>query len=194
MRAADTARFGRVGPRSRAALRPGVTLVEMMIVVSIIILLTVIVLTTISHARMLAQATGCLNNLHHIHTAFMEYAASNDGRLPPPASPSIKRSWESFLSPYIGPVEAFRCPADSDIFPSIGSSYDWRDTPDDKATLAGKLVQSPMRQDAILALDTLPNWHGHHLISAVRLNGGAKLMPDDEVLQNLQQPVSLGGR
>jgi Tfp pilus assembly protein PilE len=192
MKPTDAARFGRAGPRR--PLRHGVTLVEMMIVVSIIILLTVIVLTTISRARMMAQATGCLGNLKHIHDAFMEYAASNDGRLPPPASPTIKRSWESFLSPYIGPVEAFRCPADSDIFPSVGSSYDWRDTPEEKSTLAGKLVQSPMRQDTILALDTLPGWHGRHLISAIRLNGSAQLMPEDDVLQNLQQPVSLGGR
>jgi competence protein ComGC len=172
----------------------GLTLVELMIVISIIILLTVIVLATMSKARMSAQATGCLSNLHHIQQAFLSYAINNDGRLPPPASAAAKRSWESFLSPYIGPLQAFRCPADSDIFPSIGSSYDWRDTPDPKSTLAGKLWQSPMRGDTILALDTLPGWHGRHLITAVRLNGAAELIAEDQVFQNLQQSVSLGGR
>jgi hypothetical protein len=91
-------------------------------------------------------------------------------------------------------VQAFRCPADSDIFPSVGSSYDWRDTPDEKTTLAGRLAQSPMRQDMILAYDTLPGWHGRHMITAVRLNGQAQLIAEDNVFQNLQLPVMLGGR
>jgi type II secretory pathway pseudopilin PulG len=191
MQRIDAAKSDRqILPTARAR---GLTLVEVMIVISIIILLTVIVLATMSKARMSAQATACLGNLRHIQSAFLNYAINNDGRLPPPASPT-KRSWESFLSPYIGPIQAFRCPADSDIFPSVGSSYDWRDTGDPKTTLAGRLWQSPMRQDTILALDTLPGWHGQHLITAIRLNGAGQLMAEDEVFQNLQQSVSLGGR
>lgn len=196
MQLIDAAKSDRAGLGSaRARRRPhAFSLVEMMIVISIIILLTILVLATISKARQLAQATACLSNLHSIHSAFFQYAASNDGRFPPPASKAAGRSWESFLSPYIGPVQAFRCPADSDIFPSVGSSYDWRDTPDDKATLAGRLAQSPMRQDTILAFDSLPGWHGRHLIAAVKLNAGAGLMPEDQVFSNLEQSVFLGGR
>jgi competence protein ComGC len=191
----DAAKPDRAGFQvARARRTRGLSLVEMMMVLSIIILLTVIVLATIAKARMLAQATGCLSNLRQIHAAFVQYALNNDGRFPPPASTAAGRSWESFLSPYIGPVQAFRCPADSDIFPSVGSSYDWRDTPDDKTTLAGKQEQSPMRQDMILSLDTLPGWHGRHTITAVRLNGQAQLLPEDDVFQNLQLPVMLGGR
>jgi len=187
---ADRASF-RVGTARRTR---GLSLVEMMIVLSIIILLTVIVLATIAKARMLSQATGCLSNLKQIHAAFLQYALNNDERFPPPASTAAGRSWESFLSPYIGPVQAFRCPADSDIFPTVGSSYDWRDTPDEKTTLAGRMAQAPMRQDMILAYDTLPGWHGRHILTAVRLNGSAQPFAEDEVFQNLQQPVMLGGR
>ena len=191
----NTGQADRAGFRAGSARRTrGLSLVEMMIVLSIIILLTVIVLATIAKARMSAQATGCLSNLRQIHAAFLQYALNNDGRFPPPASTAAGRSWESFLSPYIGPVQAFRCPADSDIFPTVGSSYDWRDTPDPTTTLAGRMAQAPMRQDTILAYDTLPGWHGRHIITAVRLIGAAQALPEDDVIQNLQQPVMLGGR
>jgi hypothetical protein len=161
-----------------------------MLVVSITILLAVFVLGAMSRTRTMARTLGCLANLKQIHTAFMQYASNNNGRFPPSRNVAGK-NWESLLSPYIGPVHAFECPADSDIFPNIGSSYDWRDVPDDENTLAGKSATGPLRQDRILAFDTLPGWHGKHKISVVRLNGKAEAIDETQWFDDLDAPVRI---
>jgi type II secretory pathway pseudopilin PulG len=161
-----------------------------MLVVSIIILLAVLVLGGMARARNLARTVGCLANLKQIHTAFMSYASSNNGRFPPSRNMAGK-NWESLLSPYIGPVHAFECPADSDIFPNIGSSYDWRDAAEDANSLAGKSATGPLRQDRIIAFDTLPGWHGRHKISVVRLNGKAESIEEGQWFDDLDAPVRI---
>jgi competence protein ComGC len=168
----------------------GISLVELMLVVSITILLAVLVLAAMARARNMARTLGCLANLKQIHTAFMQYASYNNGRFPPSRNIAGK-NWESLLSPYIGPVHAFECPADSDIFPNIGSSYDWRDVPDDENSLAGKSATGPLRQDRILAFDTLPGWHGKHKISVVRLNGKAEAIDETQWFDDLDAPVRI---
>jgi len=162
----------------------------MMLVVSIIVLLGVIVLGALAKARAAANNVACLSNLKRIHDAFYHYAQDNNWRFP--ASRNIAgKNWESLLNPYIGPKHAFECPADSDIFPNIGSSYDWRDVPDDDATLAGKAANGPLRQDRILAFDTLPGWHGKHKISVVRLNGNAENIDETKWFDDLDSPVRI---
>ena len=175
-------------------LRPrrehGISLVELMLVVSITILLAVLVLGAIARARGVARGVGCLANLKRIHTAFFHYANDYNGRFP--ASRNIAgKNWESLLNPYIGPKHAFECPADSDIFPNVGSSYDWRDVAEDDNTLAGKSATGPLRQDRILAFDTLPGWHGRHKISVVRLNGTAETVDETKWFDDLDAPVRI---
>ena len=176
--------------RARRGKERGISLVELMLVVSITILLAVLVLAAIARARNIARTVGCLANLKQIHTAFFQYASYNNGRFPPSRN-SAGKSWESLLSPYIGPVHAFECPADSDIFPNIGSSYDWRDVADDDATLSGKSATGPLRQDRILAFDTLPGWHGRHKISIIRLNGKAEAIDETQWSDDLDAPVRI---
>ena len=84
----------------------------------------------------------------------------------------------------------FACPADSEIFPSVGSSYDWRETPDPASSLAGRRLVDVTRSDAVLAFETLPGWHGRHLINAVLVNGATVVMSDDACATDLHQPVS----
>ena len=176
--------------RLRTRREHGISLVEMMLVVSITILLAVLVLGAMAKARDVARTVGCLSNLKRIHNAFFHYAQENNGRFP--ASRNIAgKNWESLLSPYIGPLHAFECPADSDIFPNIGSSYDWRDVPEDDNTLAGKSATGPLRQDRILAFDTLPGWHGKHKISVVRLNGVAEAIEETKWFDDLDSPVRI---
>jgi len=164
--------------------------VELMLVVSITILLAVLVLGAIARARGVARGVGCLANLKRIHTAFFHYANDYNGRFP--ASRNIAgKNWESLLNPYIGPKHAFECPADSDIFPNVGSSYDWRDVAEDDNTLAGKSATGPLRQDRILAFDTLPGWHGRHKISVVRLNGTAETVDETKWFDDLDAPVRI---
>src|SRR5579859_307089 len=176
--------------RMRTPQHHGISLVEMMLVISITILLAVLVLGAMAKARDVARTLGCLANLKQIHNAFMHYANDYNGRFPPSRNVAGK-NWESLLSPYIGPVHAFECPADSDIFPNIGSSYDWRDVPEDANTLAGKSATGPLRQDRIIAFDTLPGWHGRHKISVVRLNGKAEAIDETQWFDDLDSPVRI---
>jgi type II secretory pathway pseudopilin PulG len=189
LQSSQVVRPAMVAPRRLLRAR-GISLVEMMFVITIIILLAVLILATMSRARNSANGLVCLSNLKAIHTALMTYASYNGERFPPTRDVA-KRNWESLISPYIGPSHAFQCPADSDIFPNIGSSYDWRDLPDDKATLAGKAATGPLRQDRILAFETLPGWHCRHKISVVRLNGKAEPLDENQCFNDLDAPVKI---
>ena len=99
----------------------------------------------------------------------------------------------SVIALILNPAVAFQCPADSDIFRLVGSSYDWRDTgPFPETTIAGKLAASNMRQNTVMAYDQLFGWHGKHVINVVRLDGSALPMSDDDFAKDLQQPVAFG--
>ncbi|HEY8749006.1 MAG TPA: hypothetical protein VIM11_13575, partial [Tepidisphaeraceae bacterium] len=168
----------------------GISIVEMMFVIFIIVLLAVLILATMSKARNSANGLVCLSNLKAIHSAFMTYASYNNERFPP-SRDVAKRNWEGLISPYIGPTHAFQCPADSDIFPNVGSSYDWRDQPDQATSLAGKSAAGPLRPDRILAFETLPGWHGRHKISVVHLNGRAEPLDENQCFSDLDKPVTI---
>lgn len=172
------------GLRARGA---GFSLVEMMIVMGIIMVLAMLAVATMARVRVTAQASRCLMNLRNIHVAFQEYAFNNESRFP--VTSTGGRSWESQISPYIGPSGAFQCPADTDIFPLVGSSYDWRDSGDVTLSLSGKRWSDAIFPGAIIAYETLPGWHGLHKMSAVRIDGAAQLMEEDEWLANLSRPV-----
>jgi len=182
--------LARPAVRPRTLVRRGISLAELVIVMSIIVVLAVLVLSAIAQLRNQSRMIGCVNNLRMIHGAFLQYATNNNGRYP--SSRNVAgRSWESLLSPYIGPIDAFKCPADTDVFPNVGSSYDWRDMPDDESSLAGKASTGALRQDRILSFETLPGWHARHKIAAVRLNGTAGLLDENQCFNDLAAPVQL---
>jgi hypothetical protein len=86
----------------------------------------------------------------------------------------------------------FACPSDDEVFPSVGSSYDWRDTADPLTTLAGRPITQPIRADAVLAFESLPGWHQRHWMNALLVNGSAQTMNDDVCLGDLEVPVCIG--
>lgn len=165
------------------------SLIEVLVVAGVISLLCVLTLTVMSQVRMASQSTRCIANLHNISVAFSQYALDNDGCYPLPEA--ADRSWESLLDPYLKQKGIFACPADTEMYPVVGSSYDWRDTPDPLTTLAGRRLTEVTRPDAVLAFETLPGWHGKHLMNALRLNGSVASMHDDECLLDLQ--IAVGG-
>ena len=129
-------------------------------------------------------------HLRAIQAAFLQYANDN-GNCYPPTRDISKRSWEMTLSPYIGPLGAFACPSDSEIFPHEGSSYDWRDTYDPATTLAGKPVGGSIRPNSVLAFETLPGWHAKNKINAVMNNGSCQPMDADACLNDLLKPIAI---
>jgi hypothetical protein len=162
----------------------------MLICLGIITILTVLVLPLIAKSRASAQSLTCLSHLRQIGNAFIQYAADNDKRLPDPFEMQI--SWEQTLRKYLPDNEVFRCPADGELFPSIGSSYDWRDTPRPDTTLAGRLITDSNRPDPVLAFEALPGWHVKGRMNAVTLSGAGLSMDQEECLEDLQLPIRPG--
>ena len=171
--------------RSRP-VRRGFTLVELLTTLAIILVLISILLVTIQRVRASATSAKCLSNLRQIHSTFLIYAADHQTRLPDPLSSNMP--WESALRKYIGNADVFRCPADSELFPVLNSSYDWRDTGDPATTMAGRrLDEGP--SSAVLVFEGFPGWHAKGQMNYVRLDGVALTAPSSQCLNDLQTPI-----
>ena len=178
----DIARILR--PHPAAGRRPsqiGFTLVELLVVIAILAILLSLVLAALARARASASAVACCANLRQIGVALHVYAGDNAGRLPDPGESGI--SWETSIR-YCN-LNVLRCPADDEVFPAVGSSYDWRDTGDPDTTLAGRPI-TKARGDAVLAFETLPGWHNRKKMNAVRVDGSALIMEERDCLGDLQ--------
>jgi hypothetical protein len=149
-------------------------------------ILVALLLPLIGKSRASAQSVYCLSQLRQLATGLFHYAADNDRRLPDPFA--RQTSWEQLLRPYVQ-SDAFRCPGDSELFPMIGSSYDWRDTGTPETTLAGKRLNDSMRHDCVLAFEALPAWHARGRMNAALLNGGAVQMDQELCMADLQAPI-----
>lgn len=151
-------------------------------VIAILVILLALMLGALARARASASAVACCANLRQIGVAFQVYAGDHLGRLPDPAESGV--SWESSIRLYTSQV--LRCPSDEEIYPAVGSSYDWRDTGNPITTLAGKSIVKA-RNDAVLAFDTLPGWHNLRQMNAVRVDGAALVMEAKDCLGDLQR-------
>lgn len=141
----------------------------------------------LGQTRSAAQSVACLANLRQIHTGLMSYAADNAKRLPDPQA--LQVSWEEAIRKYLPGVGVFQCKADEELFPSVGSSYDWRDTGRPETTLAGRFITDVERTNAVLAFEALPGWHAAGRMNAVLLNGAASEMDQTVCLADLQRAI-----
>ena len=166
----------------------GFTLVELLVVIAILALLLSLILTALARARANASAVACCAHLRQIGVAFAVYANDNGGKLPDPGDTGV--SWETSIR--FCTSEVLRCPADDEVYPAVGSSYDWRDTGNPDTTLAGRNI-SKARSDAVLAFETLPGWHNRRQMNAVRVDGAALIMEEKDCLGDLQKsPIRAG--
>ena len=170
-----------------AGLCAGFTYVELLVSLGIIAVLTALLLPLIGRARASAQSVTCLAQLRQIGGAFLQYAADNDKRLPDPFV--LQTSWEQVLRRYLPDPTVFRCPADAELSPAVGSSFDWRDTGRSETTLAGRLVSDTNRPDVVLAFEALPGWHMKGRMNAVLLSGAGQSMDQEACMEDLQQPI-----
>ncbi len=176
------------------------TLVELLVVIGIITIVIGIVLPVVIRARKSSQTISCLSNLRQIGNAFKMYAADNRGILPP-GRDTVGQTWEQMLTdlppdtPYITDPLVFRCPADEEIYPTIGSSYDWRDTGLPTTTLAAHPYGSglDLRTNPILAYEQMPGWHFKKRWNAVFLDGSAQNMAQDDCFTDLRAPIRSSG-
>ena len=168
----------RATPRTRA-----LTLIELLVVVAIIALLAALSITGIAGARAKSKTAACAANLHAIGTAFGLYASDHDDSFPPP---STAVQWEDLLRAYIH-RPAFRDPADTELFPALGSSYDWRDTGKPDTTLAGKTYTYVCVQNTALAFDALPGWHLPKSVQVLHVDKSVDLMTQDDFFDDLMR-------
>ena len=175
------------GPVRRRSNR-AFTLVELLVVLGIIAVLLAIILPVMSRARAAARSVTCLSNLRQINIAFHLFAQRNHGLLPDPTITHV--SWEASLLPFTN-AKVFGCPADGELLPSLGSSYDWRDTPDPQTTLAGKDILGAHRSSLVLAFESLPGWHVKGQINATFMDGSARSMTNEQCLRDLDRSNEL---
>jgi prepilin-type N-terminal cleavage/methylation domain-containing protein len=175
---------------SIAPFRSGFTFTELLVATLIISVLGAIILTVVGRVRASAASVSCLANLRTIGEGFRLFAVDHAGRLPDPSEQDT--SWEEMISRYVGETQAFRCPSDNEVFPSIGSSYDWRDAGGPETSMAGRTI-TEIRGDAILAFETLPGWHAAKRINAVSADGSARQLAEDECLADMFKSVRSNG-
>jgi len=139
----------------------------------------------VAKVRRSSRSVVCASNLREIGGAFQSYAMHQQGRLPDPGISD--KAWEQILLPYYS--GKFQCPGDCELYPAVGSSYDWRDTGNAATTMAGKLLVDTRRADAVLAFESLPGWHAKGYINVVRLDGSVQTVQAEDCFKDLETPV-----
>jgi len=114
-------------PAKKSRASRGFTLVELLAVVCILAVLLSLGSLAFSQAVMAGKRAKCASNMRQIGLALMQYAADNDGRLPPTTHSTgnsvikvngqvistIKYSWIYVLADYLDHIDEIRvCPAD----------------------------------------------------------------------------------
>ena len=179
---------GRRTANHAASRRGAFSLVELLVVIGVIAVVLSILIPVVSKARAASRSVNCLAHLRQLNVAFHLFAERHGSKLPDPTITKV--SWESSLLPFVNKT-MYECPADGELFPSLGSSYDWRDTPDPLTTLAGEDIFTPNRSSLVLVFEALPSWHSKTKINAGRLDGSAIEMEYEECLFDLGKPNKL---
>src|SRR5437868_5240286 len=140
----------RHGSSATLAFRQGFTLIELLVVIAIIAILASLLGPALAKAKLKAQQSICVNNLHQLNVANTMYAGDNDDQYAannPGGPPSIlTNSWvfgsfesipmdntntlflvsesRSLLAAYIKDYHIYKCPADKEKIPIAGKKAD----------------------------------------------------------------------
>ena len=170
----------------RPACARGLSTLELLVSAAIISIVASISLVGLSKAQKTRGATYCSSNLRSIGMAFQNYAIDNQGFLPNTVGTNTQ--WEDSLRKYVHRT-TFQCPSDNELFVSLGSSYDWRDTGNPDTTLVGRQLMVAIRGQVALSFEGLPGWHRRNMVQVVNLDGSVIVINQDTLLQDLTTPV-----
>ena len=166
-------------------------MIEAVVVMGVLAILVALAGAALSRARQASAQAICVTNLRTIGQGLHLYAGNYGGYLPytPDASPQ----WEDMLVAQGLRRDVFRCTKDEEVFPSLGSSYDWRDTgpptdPNHPETLAGRPLVA-VQPGLVMAFEALPGWHKTGFIMTVRVDNFAGMMDEDSFATNMQCPA-----
>lgn len=152
----------------------------------IIALLIGMMLVVLNKAQKSANKIHCMANLRQLTMALHLYAGENRGRFPDPALSDL--SWEATLQRFLPDPAIFRCRSDSELGPTNGSSYDWRDTGDPTSTLAGKTM-TEAQWNVIVTYEALPGWHQMKKMNVSRIDGSCEELDDQVALKEIQSSI-----
>jgi len=117
---------------STAKNKTGFTLIELLVVIAVVAILLALALPTILGARNQARRVQCVSNLRNIYVLCTQYAADNEGVLPPcnTANPgTLKRAHRDAMRKYMAkagyPESVWYCPSLALQSPSNRSSDQW---------------------------------------------------------------------
>lgn len=167
--------------------RAGFTLLELLVVIGVIAAVAGVVVIAATRTRTTATNISCLANVKQITTALRTFAVDNKNRYPDPGA--AEKPWEQMIAKHLPGTSVLLCPADAEIAPVTGSSYDWRDTTLPNCTMAGRSFTDYTRSEAVLVIESLPGWHKQGTINVGKVDGSCETMNANEALSDLLKPI-----
>jgi prepilin-type N-terminal cleavage/methylation domain-containing protein/prepilin-type processing-associated H-X9-DG protein len=146
--------------------RNGFTLVEMLVVLVIIAVLAGIGIPLTKSVIGNSREAACLNNLRSLGVGLQSYLLDHNNVLPDLEAGRASKDQDSqvletVLMPYIGSADAFKCPADHEVFAKSGSSYLWNSTQSGLHMSKLSFFGIKDRPEQIPLITDKESWHPH---------------------------------